>query len=311
MTKYIATADWHLSDKATKNRKADYPELGLAKVEQIFMIAEEENASGILLVGDMFDKSSVSLEYMIKVANIFRAYYDIPVISIPGNHDLKYHSMNTLMKTSYGFFYTAGLTEMLDEGLAPFNDEVFGIPWEGALADPEKDMPVMMVHEMVTSGGPLFPGQEGYTEALSLMKRYPNARVVLSGDNHKPHVYQNKRMPGRIQINCGSIMRKSKSEMNYKPAVWLFDTDDEEFVLGENVIEIPLKIEEDVWDFTKIEMDEKLKASKDELQEFLSLLGETATKPDFESVLAEVVHESGLNENVLNIINDIMAKVTK
>jgi len=303
--KAIACADLHLSDKAPSSRNADYPEQCLEKFSQIFEAAVDNDCPYIVVAGDFFDKPIVSLEFLNKVIKIRTHFSKIKLVTIPGQHDMKYHQLGTLNKTAYGILKEAGLIIHMDVG--NWHNGIVGLPWETELSekDMQTDMDILLVHRMVTESGPLFEGQTDWISGKGLLEQYPRTKFIISGDNHKPHIVKDRSRCGGININCGSMMRKSKDQMNYKPCMYCIDTDTGEYEM------IPFVIEDNVWDMVKIELDERKQDSKKELQAFLDSLDSGSTRPDFESILEEFIESRKPSKAVRDIIDAELAGTCK
>ena len=303
--KFIVTADLHIKDKCPENRKGDYYGHVLNKFEQILKITKEENAI-LLIAGDFFDSPTVPYEVVKGVLSIIKKY-EVPIYVIPGQHDLRYHSSG-LNNTPLGLLHETGYT--CDLTLPKFTIKGFiGAAWG---EEPKAKANILVLHKMVTEEGPLWYGQEYFISAKELLKKYPWARIIISGDNHKPHVVE---YLGRYQINCGSMMRSSKDQINYEPAIWGIDIIEGNLSSKIKIEKIPLKIKspEKVFDFDKIQKDDMKKELKEEAQKrienFINTLPKTELeKPNFKNSLQIVMKSMNPKDKIKNIVNSIMEK---
>jgi hypothetical protein len=162
---------------------------------------------------------------------------------------------------------------------------------------------------MVINKEKIFFDQQDFISAKDLLKKYPWAKIIISGDNHTPHLVKSK---DRVQLNCGSIVRKTKAQMDYHPAVWAVKMKPEI-----KVKKIPLKIlpPNEVFDLYKIEKeeieDEIKKDTQEKINKFLKVLPDIdKEKPKFPIILQKVIKEVNPNKRVKKHINDIMEKIS-
>ncbi|MBR6228884.1 MAG: exonuclease SbcCD subunit D [Eubacterium sp.] len=86
--KLLHTSDWHLG-RMEGNERSLWEDQKYA-INEIYRIAGEEKADGILLAGDVFDRSIASTDAIKAFDEIIRHLcvdMDIPVYTIAGNHD--------------------------------------------------------------------------------------------------------------------------------------------------------------------------------------------------------------------------------
>ena len=105
----IITADMHLRDTVPKCRTDDYWKAQSAKLQSIRDLQEQYQVP-ILDGGDMLDtwKSSPYLEGW--------AIDNLPdgIITVPGNHELPYHNVNRLDRSSLNVLGKAGKITILE-----------------------------------------------------------------------------------------------------------------------------------------------------------------------------------------------------
>jgi len=298
---FIAAADLHLTDSAPNKRKGDYLSQVLDKFEQILIITKNKTHSNLLLVaGDFFDSATTSYHVTREIIKIIKKH-NVTIIVIPGQHDLRYHQSG-LKNTPLGVLVESGF-------VFTDNNSEFSISFSGWNEEPKEKTDVLLTHRMVIKKEKIFFEQKDFISAKDLLKKYPWAKIIISGDNHTPHVLKYK---NRIQLNCGSMVRKTKEQVDYKPAVWGIKLEPELIVKR-----IPLKIlhPDEVFDFHKIEKEEELQTIKKEAEEkinnFIKVLPEMdQNKPKFPLILQSIVKETNPGKKVERIINNIMEKVS-
>jgi hypothetical protein len=59
----------------------------------------------------------------------------------------------------------------------------------------------------------------GAMSARAILKKYPQFKLILTGDNHKPFVEEYQ---GRLLVNPGSMLRTSASQVDHKPRIYLW-----------------------------------------------------------------------------------------
>jgi len=307
--KFIACADLHFTDKIPRNRKDDYFAAQLMKFGQILEKAEYDEAD-LLIAGDVFD--SVKTPYKITKAIMeVISNYGVNIYTTFGQHDLVYHSKG-LNNTPLGILSTMDQVTILNnktkisitDGIE--ESTLIGAGWNQV---PKEEADILITHQMVVHKNPLWPGQEEYSTATQIMKKYPWANFIISGDNHLPFIVEKKEY-GRFLINCGSIMRKGKDQINHEPVIWLINTQTRE------VENIKLKVQpyKKVFDLSKIkreEIQEEIKnQTKEDIDQFVKSLEMSGNKkPNFKNVLKKVIQEMNPDNEVKEIINNLMEEI--
>lgn len=128
--KYLHTSDWHLG--MTFRGGISYRQDQKFAIDKICQIAIDEKVDGILLAGDVFDKSIASQEALLlydEVMTYICGTLNIPVYLIAGNHDgaERISQCNELLKKSG--LYIAGA---LEEKPCVVNDgdvDIYMLPW--------------------------------------------------------------------------------------------------------------------------------------------------------------------------------------
>ncbi len=128
--KFLHTSDWHLG--MTFRGGVSYVEDQKFAIEKICQIAVDEKIDGILLAGDVFDRSVASAEALQlydEVMTYICATLDIPVYLIAGNHDgaERISQCNGLLKKS-GLFIAGSLTEK-PQMISVKDVDIYLLPW--------------------------------------------------------------------------------------------------------------------------------------------------------------------------------------
>lgn len=307
----VASADLHIHSKVPENRKGDYYGQVIKKFSELLDLTIRWSSTKTLLVaGDFFDSPNVPY----KVANLVLSMIiesEVQIIVVPGQHDLRYH-VSGLDNTPLGVLKTSGQVEILTPKRS--KTEVFGCTFVGAgwNEEPEEEADFLIMHRMITKKGELWPGQINYSSAHAIMRKYPWAKCIVSGDNHAPHVLRIKDESNkhRLQVNCGSLVRSTKSQVGFQPRAYLIDC----FQWKAKSVNIPCLPDEDVFDFDKIAIEElkgeAKKKAEAKIAEFIDTLPKNQTeKPDFKSVLNDVIAHVDPKESVRTIIDNIMEEI--
>jgi len=307
--KLLCTADLHITNKKPANRKDDYFETCMNKFEQILDIARQEEVEAIIVAGDFFDSPTVPYFVTKRVMELI-IEYDKDFYVVPGQHDLRYHTAG-IDNTPIGLLQTTGKVHILKpQEKYPFfgGITITGAGWN---EEPEVEADILVMHRMVTKDGPLFAGQDEseYITGHQLLHKYKCAKYIITGDNHQRFEYTS--LDNRHLVNCGSMLRSNKSQIDYEPKVRIIDTNNsgKDFIISLNI-----QPADEVFNFDKIDREETFKAEKERANEdiefFIKSLETTEeTKPDFKFILSDMVSKLNPGEKVESIINKVMEEV--
>lgn len=283
MTKILACGDLHVTESTPGMRTEDdfFYEVVVPKLEWIVETANN-NYAQIACAGDIFDKSSTRYELANIVSAILRKA-DYPVIAVPGQHDMNYHS-EKMIDTPY--FMLQESEAIVD--INGVDQRFFGdLSFEGAgfgVIPSGKESDVLITHFCIAEKDPPW-FLTGAMSALSYLKAYPMYKLIISGDYHVPHVTKYK---GRLLVNCGPLFRKEKTQIDFKPVVHLIDTADNSC----KSIEVPIRPGNEVFDLDKIEKSKSMGLSHEDgmdtsaLKELLA--NEDSTSAEFPAVVSMV-----------------------
>lgn len=234
----ILGADLHLDDSTPLCRTDNYWEAQKTKLIEIKKL-QLKHACPFLIAGDIFNraKSSPLLEAM--------AIRECPtMIGVPGQHDLPDHNLEKYINSSLEVLTAAGIfTPLIDIKDREYSSKItflvrsngtinlksaevegfaFGTKFEPSKDKKEGSLKIALMHAMVHKDKAIHKKLENTSMAgLSLLKK-SNYDLIVTGDNHKPFTVEYE---GRLLVNCGSMLRKSADQIDYKPAVWLWYAD--------------------------------------------------------------------------------------
>lgn len=302
----ICCGDLHLTNKNPRNRKGDYFQQLINKFEQILKITQKTDSKILLVSGDFFDLAKAEYQVTNQVLKSIEKY-TVNIFAVAGQHDILFH-VGALKNSPLGTLEASGAVTILKPGVVTKinNISLIGCSWNET---PETKADIIVTHRMITKKGPLWPGQTDYSSASAIMRKYPWAKLILSGDNHTPHVLRLK--SGRLQINSGSMMRSTKAQIDFKPRVYKVNTD----TWKAKPIYLEIEKPEDVFDFEKIGMDEIKEEIKNEASEKIakfvaSLPQNMQDRPNFKLILQSLIEKSKPSKKVQEIINKTMERIS-
>lgn len=281
---FHAISDLHLTSLTPRCRKDNYVEAQFRKLEWILKTVSESESKTLIIGGDVFDRPrelySITRRF---ICLLFK--YDINLITIPGQHDLFYH-VKGIKNTPLGIIQKVSSNTSSD----------IKFVLQGWGDDVTETGDVLVTHQMVIKDKELFPGQEDYISGNNLLRKHPEFKIIISGDNHQSFSVKTKH---QLLINCGSVMRSNKSQINFKPKLWEINSDDLSFK------KLYIPIIKDVFDLDLIKKDEANKENK-ELDAFIQALPVQENTPNFSLMLKKVIESKNPNKEVINKTNQIM-----
>jgi DNA repair exonuclease SbcCD nuclease subunit len=292
IVKFLCTADWHVRKENPKYRKDDYLGTQIKKIEWIVKTANKLDAC-LLIAGDIFDSPKAGYAVTNQVAKVLKKA-NHKVITCFGNHDTTFHSQD-LSNTPYGNLIVNNVI-IENETFFEKMHSIRSWGWESSGKSPEKgDTNILLGHVSVFEKEVPFWCENGIT-AKQVKKLYPGFDWYVFGDIHIPFVSKNI-------INPGSLTRSTIAQTDFKPRVYLLDTDDGTI----KKIMIPIKPAEEVFNFEQQEMD-KMKDVK-ALNSFIDTLKYSGNSPNFRNVLDDVIKQSKASEEVIEIINTVLEEI--
>lgn len=218
--RYICTADLHIRpDKPLCRAETheEWIETQFKKLQFILNLSEQHGAS-LLIAGDIFHRASDYPSWLLSRMIRLFSRHSLPIIAIPGQHDLPYHQLDSLWSSNLGVLNEAGTLSLND--LPPVLTFPWGIPLRAV-----KGGSVALTHQMVirSEKDELWPGQAKEIECSSakkILRDNPTFDLIVSGDNHQPFAVEYEE---RWLVNPGSMTRQRSNE-KHSPGVFLYDS---------------------------------------------------------------------------------------
>ena len=218
--KFINISDIHIRFDTPICRTDNFLESFLDKLLFIKELQEKHNCP-VLCNGDLFNNWKNDNE----VLSEFMPYLPKKLYTVAGQHDLRYHRIEDIRKSSIWTLREAGLLDILNFNCIGFSHgvHVYGKSWNEPCRNIiSKDMiNILVTHEFTyLENNEPFPDC-GSNTAQKLL-RDTNFDYILTGDNHQQFVYEKD---GRFVVNPGSLMRTSIDQKEHTPACFLIDTE--------------------------------------------------------------------------------------
>jgi DNA repair exonuclease SbcCD nuclease subunit len=276
----IAVADIHVRASNPQFRIDNYPDMILWKVEFIVDTANWYKAK-ICIAGDIFDNVLVGYRYTNRLIQILRkAKYGI--YTVPGQHDQEHHGQD-MTPTPYQTLIESGVIIDVNGKCV---DGIYGLGWECEFSDVRKgtNPGILIIHYCVTDGVPPFFLEGNAKSSEEILQKYDMFSHIVCGDYHIPHINSSEK---RLCINCGSIGRSNKDQMEHKPRIVLFDTKRP----GKyKKIFIPIKSSDEVFNVPEeVEVDEKF---SEQIKELAEELANKEERPNFVNTVKYIMQKS-------------------
>lgn len=210
--------------------------------------------------------------------------------TIYGDHDLPNHSFKMKNKSGLKTLDKAGVLKIVHGGHG-VNKYSKKLPTRKP-SFTVKGRKILLWHIMTWKNKLPFPGCEA-SSGKSLLKRYPEFDVIVTGDNHSPFIVKHE---GRLLVNTGSMMRQSAIQIDYKPAFWLYYAD------TNTVKKVYIPIEPDV--ITREHL-EAIQVKNDRIDAYVGAF-QSLKRPslDFDKNVEKFFAKNKTPITIRNIIND-------
>lgn len=230
--KILITGDIHFRSMNPVGRKDIYMDAVLTNLDEVMYLARQHTVDAILIPGDLFDSPSVSIPSAVRLGIALQGA-PCPVLTIPGNHDIFAHNLESLPRTPYGMLSAFGLIRCVHgEGNAygygmmagGMGVSVSGHGFDnqtdvdlGQYAAPDDsdnatvDVRIHMVHGMLLDKSPGFDMRHTLVSQLANIPQERQPHVLVCGHNHSGLAIQ--QVPGTrtLVINPGALERLSAS----------------------------------------------------------------------------------------------------
>jgi DNA repair exonuclease SbcCD nuclease subunit len=299
--KLLITGDLHLDEKKPKNRIDNWMSAQSIKLVGVFDLAKKEKVSAILQPGDFFNTFKVSHWFIRHWIKFFKEY-NIPILTVPGQHDMRYHASD-IENTPMGVLEAAGVIKVLDDKGSVLKDQTvgfYGAGWKQDIPSPAKhnSLKVLVTHRLVSDSA-LWATME-YTTPQQLLQDTVYD-LIVTGDNHKHFFYTSSRRTAYL-INCGSLMRSAIDQRDHEPVVYIYDTETK----YTTVHCVPIKPFTEVMNLEEVE---KEKERNIELDSFVEGLSDTNIEGlDFKKNLIDHLEKNKdkIGQGVIDIINEVI-----
>ena len=226
----VLTADLHIRPDTPLCRTDDFQAAMWSKLKFIFFLCRKYEAP-LIIAGDIGHRSQWPNWLLERFIDLCQG---VRIVACFGQHDLPAHNLEELPASGCGVLTAAGAISSCGYGeIVHYGQEILD----------RREWLLLVAHRMVIQGKNDWPGQQG-DSALSLLKKYPQFKLILTGDNHRPFVEEHN---GRILVNPGSMMRMTSMQADHQPRVYLWDD------IANEVESVYLPIEPNVVDRSHIE----------------------------------------------------------
>lgn len=219
----ILCSDLHLREDVPECRLDDFLKTQERKYAFLRQLSDDHNNPPVLCSGDVFHHWKPS-PHLITFAlrNLPPNFY-----CCVGQHDLSNHNILNLDKCGLQSLEEAGKVKILSGNTYWKNKDidVAGFPYGTDLdtvEQPEKDhlKYIALIHYLVYQGKEPFPGAAAVGgNAKSILKKFPQFDLVVSGDNHTTCV---EKVGKQLLVNPGSFTRQTAAQLDHKPCVFLY-----------------------------------------------------------------------------------------
>lgn len=302
---YLLIGDVHLSDKPPSIRTESYKSDVLTKLRHAVELGITHDVTAIIQAGDLFHiktPSRTSHELVVETAEVLTSGHDIPVLVVPGNHDLQNDRLESLPGQPLG---TLAMHPQIDlfMGRSAKAPDVFAIPFLGNLElslpqwsreYAEKTEPLIVTHASIFPDGMCPPYD--HMEASTWADFFPEAWATYYGHIHDPHG-EFTALSGMLMVNNGALSRGSlhESSLRREPQVTLMHT------LAKTVMALPIPFRP-AREVFRLAEKEQVDDRKTDLEAFLSAVGSTTlTGLSLEEVAARA-READLDDAAVQMV---------
>jgi DNA repair exonuclease SbcCD nuclease subunit len=256
-----------------------------------YIIDYEKNVP-ILQPGDFFDSPLQPNSVLSWCIDNLKG---VKIFSVYGQHDLKFRNKGN---TALDVLISSG-TVIVDDSYVKLDNKTFLYFCSFGEDIPEittDGFNILLIHKMVVEDK-LWEGQTDYVWANSLLRQH-KFDLIVSGDNHKSFFVEHG---NRCLINCGSLMRSTRDQINHKPCFVLFDTETRSFEINK----IPIEPAEKVFDMLRIKEEME---RNDRLSAFIEGINNEDNNIglDFKNNLIRVAKENKVSDEIMKIIMEVM-----
>lgn len=220
----VLVGDPHFSHKPPLARcqEPDWYEAQGRCIDAAESLAAKHHAI-IICVGDLFDRWNAPAELI----NFLLRRISTKWYCVAGQHDLPNHNYGDIKRSAYWTLVEAGKVVNLapDSPTTEGRVRLWGFPWGSPVGPPPTRLPhdltleVAVVHSYLWDDGKGYPGARPDDNVKAVAKKLKGFDVAAWGDNHTPFDYRTK--SGCLVYNCGSLMRRTADQRDYRPSLGL------------------------------------------------------------------------------------------
>lgn len=235
----ILAADLHLRMDQPACRTDDYRSAQTNKLKWLSSIQKKYgdpiyNNTPILVAGDVFHTwKPLTTSEGFEMVTYAMGTVPPHIIAITGQHDLPYHSLDNFYKSPLSALsllpQTTVCSTVMAHTVQNYNFIVCAFPWG---TDITKDYSSLykitplnkkaaLIHKLIMNPEAEENSKIKYEGTPDqILDQLKDFDLVVSGDNHIPFTYRNKR--GQLLVNPGSMMRMRADQIDHKPRVYLW-----------------------------------------------------------------------------------------
>lgn len=273
----ILTADWEFREEAPVCRTDDYLKAMIAKVDFVSDLQQKYDCE-VWHAGDLFEHWKPSPLLLTQIINIIPDRF----FTVFGNHDLPQHNLNLMYKSGIMTLAAAEKLRIIECG-----------HWGEEIRLWYKTYRAVSVwHGMAwTEKEPPYPGLDKTSHAKSLLKKYPQFDLIVTGHNHQCFVEEYE---GRLLVNPGSLMRSTADQIDHEPSIFLWYKETNE------VEQIKIPIEQGV--ITREHID-KTKDRDERIEAFVEKLNnDWETEVNYKENLTRFFQANDIDLEIENIV---------
>lgn len=210
----IFIADVHLREDTPLCRQDDFQKDQWNKLRRVKKLQKTYNCP-VICSGDLFHISKPSPWLLSQTLKHLPGNF----MTVYGNHDLPRHNIDLQY---FSGIYVLEVSRALT--VLP------GRHWEQDFSGYSciiGGRKVMVTHEFVYQNKQDWMDLSTHLPTNVLFKRYPEADVILSGDNHESFVVKNVKTQ-QLLVNPGGFTRQRTSEAEYHPRIALYSAEENE-----------------------------------------------------------------------------------
>ena len=290
----VLCSDLHLSHRCPIARSAEPDWYAAMKrpLDELRQLAEGYDVP-IVCAGDLLDRPSEPAELVNwAIGNLPKMY------SIYGQHDIFYHSSDSLPRTAYWTLVECGVIINLEQvnsmhyGSQGKSIFVFGYPWRTEIWPANREIGVVnlaVIHKYLWTKGSGFPGAPTENHISASVSQLQGYDAAVFGDNHNSFIaYADK----CSVVNPGTLMKRKLSERDYKPMVGLLKDD-------ASIEPHYLDCSQDKWMEDVDDLTEKETIDTSHLIESLETLQEAL---DFEGAVVNYIRQNTPSKKVEHVL---------